>query len=122
MIKGILITDTEAKEIELSGELEDYYAVLNCDTIEIPTRKIGRKYFDIVCDEEGALKDNPRISAIDNLGRAMLVGNLFICKSNDEGYEVSLTKRECKYVLDRVEKLYSRLRPEAYPVLTQVGY
>lgn len=56
--------------------LKEYYALIGCRLIEMPTRQIGAnrgrfhgRRYTIICDEEGLFADQPKISAIDNLGR-----------------------------------------------------
>lgn len=96
-------------DVELTGEIseleierEDYKVLqkeLNVDLFDIVSRKIGDKYYDIVCDDEGLLKSNPKISAIFNTGYTVnnpvnigLVGNLLICgKTDNEGELTGLT-------------------------------
>lgn len=102
-VTGILLNQEqnspflEIKEIE-ENNLDEFYEVLDCNTIDldcntidIVVRKIGTEYFDIVCDDEGLFKENPRVSAVDKNGKPMLVGNLFICKHDNEGRLVSLS-------------------------------
>lgn len=77
--------------IDPEHALEEYHEKLNCDLIDITERKIGDKYYDIICDDEGLLKENAIPSAIDKDKKPMLVGNLLICNvANDEGEEVPL--------------------------------
>lgn len=124
MIKGVLVDvyNEKAEVVELKPELDEYYKILNCDMIEIATRKIGRKVFDIVCDEEGTFVEDPKISAISNIGRPMLVGNILVLGQSTDGKENGLTPAEVKYVMDRVVKLRTNHWPEGYPMLTQVEY
>lgn len=125
-ISGILLdTDHSTAEIvTLEDTLEAYYAALNCSCIDIVERTIGdsKKYFTIVCDDEGLLKDTPCISAISDLGEPMLVGNLFITDFDcDTGELVSLSDRELAYVLDHIMFAVSTHRNHPFPLLCQVG-
>lgn len=129
MIRNLLgvlvdVENEEAKAIEIGGTLDGFYKALNCDTIDIVVRKIGRKHFNIVCDDEGFFKDEPKISAIDNMGDVMFVGNLFIVSGqvDSEGNLVSLTNEETEYIMKRVQKMYTRNFPNGYPMLTQCEY
>ena len=125
MIKGILIdVENEKVEcIEVEDTLYEYYRILNCDTIDIISRKIGNKDFYIVCDDEGLLKGNPKISAINNLGQPMLVGNLFIVSALAcEGNLTGLTESDAKYVMKRIQKMYTKHYKNGYPMLTQCEY
>lgn len=121
-MKAVLIDvrhDT-ASVIEIEKSLEAYYDAIGCDIIDIVNRRIGRKRFLIICDDEG-LYNGPKISAIDNLGQCMLVGNLIVC--NDGGEDVAgLSDKDAKYVMERVVRLATTYYPEGYPILTQVEY
>ena len=127
-IKGVLIDieNDKADVVEFEGKLQKYYEMLHCDCIDIVSRKIGhgrsRKRFDIVCDDEGLFNQDAKISAIDNLGRTMLVGSLLVVNRNEDGETASLTDEECEFVLDKVQKMCTRRHPEGYLMLTQCEY
>ena len=89
-----------------SGSLEEYYDILNCTTFDIASRRIGGSYYDIYCDDEGLLKCSPVVSAVSEDREPMLVGNLFVTKTNDEGETISLTAEEISEVLNSVINLY----------------
>lgn len=112
----------EAKVVN-PGSLEDYYELIGCNLIDIVTRKIGRKYYDVICDDEGLLQDDPLISAIDDIGRVMFVGKLIVCGLvNDEGENTDLTARDIKYIKDRVQPMYTRQHMEGLLMLTNCNY
>ena len=112
----------EAKVVNPKG-LEDYYELIGCDLIDIVTRKIGRKYYDVICDDEGLLQNDPLISAIDDLGQPMFVGGLIICGLvNDEGENTDLTSRDIKYIKDRVQIMYTNKHMEGLLMLTNCNY
>jgi hypothetical protein len=127
-IKGVLIDieNDKADVVEFECKLQKYYEMLHCDCIDIVSREIGhgrsRRRFDIVCDDEGTFKMNAKISAIDNLGSAQLVGSLLVVNRGEDGETVSLTDEECDYVLEHVQKMYTRNHPEGYLMLTQCEY
>lgn len=82
--------------------LQRIYDVLECDYITVATRKFGKNYYDVYCDDEGLLKANPLPSvATFEKGECIeqLVGNVFICKHDGEGGMQSLTQAECEEVL-----------------------
>ena len=109
---------------EIKDDLQEFYKLIDCGCIDIVDRKIGHKRFDIICDDEGLFTDSPKISAIDNLGEPMLVGNLIIVGTPDgESEELKgLTDKEAEYVLERIQKMYTRKYPEGYYMLTQCEY
>lgn len=109
--------------IEIEDTLDELYRVCNCTCIDMVVRKIGRKYFTIICDDEGLYKADFKISAIDNLGQPQLVGNLFIVSAkNVDGELQSLTKSEAVYATKRILKMYTDRYPKGYPMLTQCDY
>lgn len=122
-IKGVLVDvqNNTVEVAELEHDLDSFHEVINCRCIDIVDRRIGGKYFSIICDDEGMLTDNPRISAIGDSGYPMLVGNLFVVGSED-GDICSLTDQEAAYVLSKVENLATVKHPEPYKMLTQLDY
>ena len=125
----MVLVDVEngtASKVEIEPCLDEYYRLLNCDTIDMVDRRIGtprsHRDFTIICDDNGLMYDAPKISAIDNLGKAMLVGNLLVTKCNGEGETVGLTREEADFVMERVVHLGTRLHPEGYEMLTQCEY
>ena len=62
--------------------------------IDIPTRRIGGEYYDIICDDEGLLKDYPQVAMVDKRLKPMIVGTIIIAKSDEEGELVSLTDED----------------------------
>lgn len=130
LLLGVLV-DVEketVRVVEIPDELDEFYRILNCSCIDIVSRHIGRnshhwKKFNIVCDDEGLFKDPQKISAIDNLGRAQLVGNLFIVGGTDpEGNLTSLSEADTDFILGKVQKMGTRKFPAGYPMLTQCEY
>lgn len=125
LLRGVLV-DVENEKVsvvKIPDELDEFYKILGCSCIDIVNRKIGRKRFEIVCDDEGLLKDTPKISAIDNLGNVQLVGNLFIVGSEViDGNLTGLEPADAAYVLSRVQKMSTKKYPDGYPMLTQCEF
>ena len=92
MTKMILF-DTEMGKLKWvnTDGLDDYYRLLKCRTIDIPTRMVGATEYDIICDDEGLLKPEPVLSAVDSNFEPMLVGNLLFCHHDGEGNETDCT-------------------------------
>lgn len=132
MITGYLIdVDNERAEvITIPNDLREFYRVLNCHMVDFATRQVGVKFknrkvreYDIICDEEGSFKDDPKISAYDNLGRAMLVGNLLIVNYDyDNADAASLTKDDIKYLQRFIVMQGTHKHPKPYPMLSQCEY
>jgi len=119
-----LLLDTVGKTTTIVNPegLEDYYKMIGCRCIDIVTRKIGRKYYDIVCDDEGTFVDDPLISAIDDFGRVMLVGSLIICgRADSEGELTDLDANDIKYIKKRIQKIDSRKHDDLL-MLTSCNY
>ena len=123
-IKGVLIdvANEKAGVVEIEESLAGYYDAIQCCCITIVSRKIGGHRFDIVADDEGLLYENPKISAINDMGEPMMVGNLFVVKSTADGDLRSLTDDECDHIMWFVEMGYTKQYPNGYPMLTQVEY
>lgn len=122
-IRGIFIDVKEENwtEIEIEKSLQSYYDLIDCDCIDIVSRKIGGQYFDIICDDEG-LCNSPKISAINDMGEPMLVGNLFIVNYDGQGDITSLSDEDIDHVKKFIEMMYTHNYPEGYPMLVQVEY
>ena len=85
----------EDRVVETEGGLDNYYKLLDCELIDITTRSIGGELFDIILDDEGLLKDDRIVSAVDKKGHPALVGNLLISKADEEeGRQIGLTDDE----------------------------
>jgi hypothetical protein len=123
MIKGILIDvhNENVKAIEIEKDLKSYYNILKCDCIDIVSRRIGDKYYDIICDDEGLLKESPKISAVNRSRIPMFVGNLFIVRSSGDDV-TDLDKEDLEYIMDHVRIASSDKFPSSYPVLIDVEY
>ena len=102
--------------------LQDYYRLIGCDTIDIVTRKIGGMWFDIVCDDEGLFKEPQKISAINDMGEPMLVGNLLFFNHDGEGNLLPLSDLDCNHIRKYIQKMSTRNFPDGYPMLTQCEY
>lgn len=126
-MKGLLIDVHNAKiqEVEVS-ELDDYYKWIGCENIDITSRKIGGRIYDIICDDEGFFHDPVLVSAVDSEKNAMLVGKLIVM-GNSDGDEIlhGLSDEELKHLkknladigVERDKKITS-----VYMVLCNVEY
>lgn len=121
-IKGMLIDvqNETARVVEVEDKLDSYYELLQCDCIDIVERKVGRRTYSIVIDDEGLFRQ-PKISAISDLGDVMLVGNLLIVRRDGESL-ASITNDDIKYLKGRIIEQSTRMYPKGYPMLMQCGY
>lgn len=126
-ITGILIDvkDNTVSVETVEDSLDSYYELLHTDLIDIQTRAIGyqnKKPYAIICDDEGLLKFEPKISAIDNVGNVMFVGNLFIVKNGSDGELASLDREDVDYLSRFIQMQGTARFPTPYPILHQVEY
>ena len=109
-MKTIYIKDERGSSpqiIDIDNTLETFYKLLNCRMIEMPTRRIGNKYYDIICDEEG-LFGNKTPTAVTFDGEPdigceigeYLVGSILIVNHDDEGNTVGLTDEDIDNILN----------------------
>lgn len=116
-----VLENKKAQVLDIVDELDEFYRLIKCSHIDIARRKIGENYYDIICDDDGLFVESPKISAINNLGEPMLVGNLIICDSED-GYEKSLTDEQVSEVLSCIQRMYTRKHPQGYYMITKCEY
>lgn len=102
MIKGILITADSAEAISAEDKLDVWYTLLDCRCIDIIVRKIGNKYYNIICDDEALLKSEPVPRAICGNAREILFGNLFICGQAEDEDLMSLTDEDVENVKQQI--------------------
>ncbi len=96
MIK-VGVFDEKTREfsiMEIEDSLDDYYKIIGCNYIDIVERKIFGKWFDVICDDEGLLKENPTVTAIDAGFNPMLVGTLIFAHHDAEGHMTSIEDEE----------------------------
>jgi len=67
-----------AEERTIPKTLDAYYELLRCDCIDIVSRVIGGEVYDIICDDEALLKENPVPSAVDTMGGVALCNPIFV--------------------------------------------
>lgn len=114
--KGLYETEIE------NHDLDAIYDILKCDTFDIATRKIGGRYYDIFCDDEGLLKEEQIISAIERGLTPMLVGNLMIANHDGAGETTTLTAEDIQIIKRHTTKLADHASGRLYTALYPVGY
>lgn len=96
LVKGFLIDvygDRGCNELVFHDTLENIYKILDVETIDVAVRKIGNFTYDIICDDEGLLKDSLP-SAVTGKDEVQLVGNLLLVNHDEEGNFTSLTDEQ----------------------------
>ena len=118
--------DVENKDVRLveANTLDDYYRLIGCRTIDIISRSIGDIRVEIVLDDEGALVENPKVSAISVDGTPMLFGNLLIASGRvtDDGELTELTKDEIDEIMQNVATITTSVYTDPYPALVELDY
>ena len=104
MLKGVLVkVDGTNEVIEIEDTLKNLYQVCDCECIDIISRRIGGKVFDIVLDDEGLLKEK-MITAMREDRAEILVGNLFVVKNTGKGNLKGLNQEEIDHVRSLINK------------------
>ena len=123
-MRGLLldVMENRVEVVEVSW-LDDYYRLIGCSLIDITQRKIAGTYYEIICDDEGLLQENPKISAINDMGQPMLVGNLIIAgEVDDDGNLTDLLDADISHIRENIHSMGTRKYPEGYKMLCQVEY
>ena len=122
----MLLLDVENKEVKVveANTLDDYYKLIGCRTIDIVRRWIGDVVVEIVTDDEGAIIDNPKVSAIGVDGTPMLYGNLLIASGRvtDDGELTEINGAELDELMDNIATITTSVYKEPYPVFVEVDY
>lgn len=101
----VICLDTDILQpqvLETEGGLQEWYRLIKCDLIDIVSRKIGGRYYDIICDDEGLYKERAKPTALDADQQPQLVGNLVICNTDGEGNETTLTDEDISHILKHI--------------------
>ena len=121
-----LLLDVKNREVKMveANELDDYYRLIGCRTIDIVSRSIGDVRVEIVLDDEGALVDKPKVSAIDIDGTPMLFGNLLVASGRvtEDGELTELTQEEVDEIMDNIATITTSVYKEPYPVFVEMDY
>ena len=122
----MLMIDVENKDVRLveANTLDDYYRLIGCRTIDIISRSIGDIRVEIVLDDEGALVENPKVSAISVDGTPMLFGNLLIAsgKVTEDGELTELMAEEIDEIMQNVATITTSVYTDPYPAIVELDY
>lgn len=120
----LILFDTETGKlswVDCAG-LDDYYKYLKCDYIDIPTRKVGTVVYDVICDDNGLLIENPVVSAVDKNLQLMLVGNLLFSHHDSEGETTSCTESDMTNLQRHLVKVQNIITGEYQTVIKDMEY
>ena len=120
------ISRCEVAEVDITN-YKDFYVLINCSCFDVARRQIGneKRYYDIFVDDMGMLRGERIVSAVDNNCEVMLVGNLVITKTDEEGEQIDLSNDDIEYLKHYILLGISEDSngyPHVHPVLTQVSY
>ena len=122
----MLLLDVENRDIKMveANTLADYYKIIGCRCVDIIHRRIGDVEVEIVLDDEGAIIENPKVSAISIDGTPMLYGNLLVASGRvtEDGELTELTEEEVDEIMDNVATITTSVYKEPYPAFVEVDY
>lgn len=103
---------------EIHDELDEYYNLLDCDTIDIVSRKIGGIFYDIVVDDEGLFREDYVVSAVNPAGKPELVGNLVFARADERTGELqSLTDADIRKIKAHGKFLFQKAKSGMKPII-----
>ena len=109
-------------EIEIEDSLEEYYRLIDCRVIDITERTIGGVSYDIVCDDEGLLKSDPIVSALDDDLEPVLFGTLIFLHHDDEGKLTELSEKDVDNLSEHVRVISAPEELMGRVVMTGVNW
>ena len=117
------VVNKNVKMVE-ANTLADYYNLIGCRTVDIVSRTIGDVRVAIVLDDEGALVEHPKVSAIDIDGTPMMFGNLLVASGRvtEDGELTELTEEELDEIKENVAMITTSIYKEPYPVFVEMDY
>ena len=123
----MLMIDVENRKVKLveANGLKDYYKLIGCWCIDIIHRRIGDVEVEIVIDDEGALVESPKVSAISPEGAPTLYGNLLIASGRvtEDGDLTELNQDEIEAIKTWcIATITTSVYKEPYPALVEVDY
>lgn len=104
------------QELFIKDDLDEFYRLIECDTIDIVKRDIGGKCYCVICDDEGLFKQNP-LPAIANqqTPNINVYGNIIITgEENNEGELTSLTSEDINRIRNCIIATLCQFKNETY--------
>lgn len=95
-LKGVYLNGRKSQVLAINKDLEEYYTLLDCSTIDIVSREVNGVPYDIICDDEGLFKEKLVVTAIDTAYEPNLVGAIFVVAFDGKEDVRSLTEKEIK--------------------------
>ena len=101
----VMVIDTEKQKpqiVDTIGGCAEWYRLIGCDLIDIQSRSINGREYDFITDDEALYKQGAKVSALDKDQQPVFVGNLVICKCDDEGNETGLDKADIELLTKHI--------------------
>lgn len=99
----------EARFIETDAKLESLYKLTRCRCIDIVVRHVNGVPFNVVCDDEGLLVDNPTFTAWYRNGTPAIAGSIVLFALDDDTGDLSGIDENGEMALEgRVGELLKR--------------
>lgn len=126
VVKGVLV-DVKKDSIEVVEIEEGYKAIqkiIDVDIITVVTRNFNGTWYDIYADDEGWLKEEYNPASVYTYfsdGREIgeiIVGSVFVAKSNEEGETISLTDSDISRILRTMRVVLDNEEERLRKVLT----
>lgn len=111
----------EHQRIEMNNDLQDYYKYAECSTIDIVYARIGDKLYDIICDDEGLLKENV-FTAFTLKSKVMLAGTIVVVGSNGRGGFKSLTDKDLENIKLNLHNTGRLMHPQLAETMLEFEY
>ena len=125
-ITGLLIDvfNSKMELLAVDGEFSTYYDLLDCRLVEMPYRRVGGKYFQFICDEEGRYShgDNPIPSAVNDDLEVMLYGSLFVTNIGKNDEPTSLTEEDVSILLSNIKLYDNPTNGKTAPLIVGMEY
>lgn len=120
----VSIEDKKAEKVVIDHSLQAFYDTIHCvyNTIDIVSRNIGGKYFDIICDDDGLARETHHCSAVDREGNPMLVGSILVANHDEAGETRSLTDEDIELIQKSVQLVRTRNLPTPHPIIVGMEY
>ena len=88
---------------EIGNKIEDFYAEICADCIDIQERTIDGKTYDIICDDEAFLKGNCVKTVQSKRGDDWSIVNAVIICRQCQGEEIGLTDIEVARIMENLD-------------------
>ena len=124
MKKSVLVdvNNGTVKVVETNGKFKEFYPLIDCRYIDIVSRKIGGRWYDIVCDDEALLIADPKVSAVDKNNNPMLFGSLLFFK-NDGGEDlVGVDDEDINVIKENIVMAVNKETGDIHPVVWGCTY